>query len=97
VKVFLNERRHLPTESRRRIGRHSRAVEQIFEDVLRAGVKAGEFRPDLDARLAALAILGTVNAVAAWYGKEPAVSLERIASYFSSLIIGGIERRRTRR
>ena len=70
VNVFLNERRHLPTESRRRIGRHSRAIEKIFEDVLRAGVEAGEFRADLDTRLTSLAILGMANGVANWYDKE---------------------------
>src|SRR5215831_1793546 len=33
VKVFLNERQYLPRESRRRIGRISRQLERIFEDV----------------------------------------------------------------
>jgi AcrR family transcriptional regulator len=93
VKVFLNERKHLPTESRRRIGRHSRAVERIFEDVLRAGVESGEFRTDLDPRLTALAILGMVNAVSAWYDKEPNASLERITDSFASLVIDGARRR----
>ena len=97
VKVFLNERRHLPTESRRRIGRLSRAIERIFEDVLRAGVKAGEFRTDLDPRLAALAILGMANAVAAWYGKEPNASVERIAVTFGALVVDGIRRKGRRR
>jgi len=97
MKVFLKERRHLPTESRRRIGRHSRAIERIFEDVLRSGVEAGEFRPDLDVRLAALAILGMVNAVADWYGKEPNATLERIADTFAMLVLEGIGRRQRRR
>src|SRR5438552_316562 len=34
VRVFLNERQHLPTESRRKIGRWSRALERVFEDVI---------------------------------------------------------------
>jgi AcrR family transcriptional regulator len=90
VKVFLNERRYLPTESRRRIGRHSRAVEKIFEDVLRAGLEAGEFRADLDPRLTALAILGMANGVAAWYDKEDGAPVERIGSAFAALVLGGI-------
>jgi AcrR family transcriptional regulator len=97
VKVFLNERRHLPTESRRRIGRLSRAIERIFEDVLRAGVKSGEFRRDLDPRIAALAILGMVNAVASWHTKEPHVSIERIAAAFASLVLDGARRKGGRR
>jgi AcrR family transcriptional regulator len=97
VQVFLNERKHLPNESRRRIGRLSRAIERIFEDVLRAGVKSGEFRADLDPRLATLAILGMANAVPGWYGKEPKASIERLAAAFSSLVIDGIRRKGKRR
>ena len=97
VNVFLNERRHLPTESRRRIGRHSRAVEKIFQDVLRAGVEDGEFRADLDTRLTALAILGMVNAVAAWYDKERGAPVERIAQEFAALVLDGIRKKGARR
>lgn len=92
VKVFLNERRYLPTESRRRIGRHSRAVERIFEDVLRAGVEKGEFRADVDPRITALAILGMANAVALWYDKELGASVERIGKNFVAMVMGGIRK-----
>lgn len=97
VNVFLNERRHLPTESRRRIGRHSRAIEKIFEDVLRAGIEAGEFRADLDARLASLAILGMANAVATWYDKERGAPIERISKEFAALVLDGIRRKGAKR
>jgi AcrR family transcriptional regulator len=70
VRVFLNERQHLPRESRRRIGRWSRGLERIFEDVIMEGIKKGEFRADLDARLATLAILGMCNAASNWHRKE---------------------------
>jgi len=70
VKVFLNERQHLPRESRRRIGRWSRGLERIFEDVIKEGVAKGEFRADLDVRLATLAILGMCNAASSWQRKE---------------------------
>jgi TetR/AcrR family transcriptional regulator, cholesterol catabolism regulator len=91
VKVFLNERRYLPTESRRRIGRHSRAVEKIFEDVLRAGVEKGEFRADLDPRITALAILAMANAAATWYDREKA-TVEKIGKVFTGLVMGGIRK-----
>jgi AcrR family transcriptional regulator len=97
MQVFLNERRHLPAESRRRIGRHSRAIERIFEDVLRDGVEGGEFRSDTDVRLTALAILGMANAVATWYGKEKQQPIERIADMFASLVLDGIRKKGPRR
>ena len=96
VKVFLNERQHLPTESRRRIGKWSRGLERIFEDVIKDGVRSGEFRHDLDTRLATLAILGMANAAAGWYRKEEA-PIERIADAFARLVLDGMIKPRSRR
>jgi AcrR family transcriptional regulator len=89
VKVFLNERQHLPTESRRRIGKWSRGLERIFEDVIKEGVRSGEFRHDVDTRLATLAILGMANAAASWYRKEE-VAIDRIAAEFARLALDGM-------
>jgi TetR/AcrR family transcriptional regulator, cholesterol catabolism regulator len=96
VRVFLNERQHLPAESRRRVGKWSRGLERVFEDVLQEGVRRGEFRPDLDTRLAVLGILGMTNAVANWYGKEE-VAIERISAEFSRLVVDGVKKRPRRR
>lgn len=89
VKVFLNERQHLPTESRRRIGKWSRGLERIFEDVIKEGVRRGEFRHDVDTRLATLAILGMANAAASWIRKEE-VAIERVAAEFARLVLDGM-------
>ena len=89
VKVFLNERQYLPRESRRRIGRVSRGLERIFEDVIKEGVAKREFRADLDPRLAALAILGMCNAASSWHRKENA-DVARIANEFAQLAINGV-------
>jgi AcrR family transcriptional regulator len=89
VRVFLTQRQYLPNPSRRRIGKWSRGIEKIFETVIRQGATKGEFRPDADPRLAALAILGMANAVAAWYGKENA-SIERIGGEFVALALRGL-------
>jgi AcrR family transcriptional regulator len=91
VQVFLNERQHLPTESRQRVGKWSRGLERVFQDVLREGVRRGEFRPDLDTRLAMLGILGMANAVANWYRKEEA-AIERISAEFARLVLDGVKK-----
>jgi TetR/AcrR family transcriptional regulator, cholesterol catabolism regulator len=92
VRVFLNERQHLPAENRRRIGKWSRGLERVFEDVLKEGVRRGEFRPDLDTRLAALATLGMANAVASWFRKEDA-AVDRISAEFARLVADGVVKR----
>lgn len=89
VRVFLTQRQFLPNPSRRRIGKFSRAIEAIFEAVIRQGIRRGEFRRDADPRLSALAILGMCNAVAAWYGKENA-SIERIGGEFVATALQGL-------
>jgi AcrR family transcriptional regulator len=89
VRVFQNERQHLPAESRRRIGKWSRGLERIFEDVLKEGVRKGEFRSDIDTRLVTLAILGMANWVAVWYGRED-VPIPRISAEFSRLLVDGL-------
>src|SRR5437899_3199133 len=91
VRVFLNERQHLPSESRRRVGKWSRGLERVFQDVLKEGVRRGEFRPDLDTRLAVLGILGMANAVANWYRKEE-VAIERIGAAFARLVVDGVKK-----
>jgi hypothetical protein len=91
IKVFLNERQHLPTESRRRIGRWSRGLERIFQDVINEGIANGEFRDDLEVRLATLAILGMCNAASSWYSKEN-VSVPDIATAFSQLVMSGMNK-----
>ena len=96
VRVFLNERQHLPGTSRRRIGKWSRGLEKIFEDVIKDGVRLGEFRSDLDTRLATLAILGMSNAVASWLPKED-VPIARIGPEFARLVLDGALRRPTKR
>ena len=94
VKVFLNERQHLPRESRRRIGRWSRGLERIFEDVIKEGVAKGEFRADLDVRLATLAILGMCNAASSWQRKEN-IDVNDIAEEFARLMTDGLGKRPT--
>jgi TetR/AcrR family transcriptional regulator, cholesterol catabolism regulator len=89
VRVFLNERQHLPAESRRRIGKLSRGLERVFEDVLKEGVRRGEFRADLDTRIAVLGILGMANAAATWYRTED-VAIDRVIAELVRLPVEGV-------
>src|SRR5690606_7073347 len=89
VKVFLTQRQFLPNESRRRVGKWSKQIEKIFESVIRGGIRSGEFRSDVDSRLATLAVLGMANGVAAWYAKEN-ISIERIGGEFVALALQGL-------
>src|SRR5262245_14308753 len=72
VKVFINERRYLPTASRRRLGRRTRRIERCFEHVIGAGIADGSIAGGTDARLAMLAVLGMCNSVINWRAADQA-------------------------
>ena len=55
--------------------------------MIEQGVASGEFRADLDPRMATLALLGLGNSAAAWYGREPGATLERITSNYVDLLV----------
>jgi TetR/AcrR family transcriptional regulator, cholesterol catabolism regulator len=90
VRVFHNERRHLPPASRRRVAQSVRAYERVIEEVIKAGVKSGEFRVDLDSKLATFALLGMVKSVAGWFEKDDDASIDRIVETFFGLLVKGM-------
>jgi AcrR family transcriptional regulator len=90
VKVFINERRYLPTPSRRRIGRASRRIERCFEHVILAGIADRSMRGDIDARLAALSVLGMCNAVINWRPGDQARDVRKIVAEFAKLVASGL-------
>jgi AcrR family transcriptional regulator len=85
--VFIRERRFLPLPARRRIRgfevQYERAIERIIED----GMRSGEFRADLDARMATLAFFGLGNSAAVWYGREPRATPERVRRAYVELLV----------
>jgi TetR/AcrR family transcriptional regulator, cholesterol catabolism regulator len=90
VRVFINERRYLPDASRRRVGRKSRRIERIFEQVIQAGIGDGSIRPGTDARLAMLAVLGMCNAVINWRESDRGRDMRRVAASFAALVANGL-------
>jgi AcrR family transcriptional regulator len=93
VKVFINERRYLPRSARRRIGRSSRRIEGCFADVIRSGIADASMRPDLDARLAVLSILGMCNSVINWPVADQEIEVQHIAGEFARLVANGVAAR----
>lgn len=87
TQAFLRERRFLPDPARRRIRAIERRYERIIQRVIEHGIASGEFRADLDSRMATLALLGLGNSAAMWYGREPGATLERITSNYVDLLV----------
>lgn len=93
TKVFLTERQHLPAASRQAIGRSARAYERVIEGVIREGVKAGEFAPATNPRLATLALLGMCNEATKWIRTRRGASVPATTESFCDLLLRGLETR----
>jgi TetR/AcrR family transcriptional regulator, cholesterol catabolism regulator len=87
--AFLRERRFLPPPARKRIRAIEMRYERLIERVIEEGVASGEFRKDLDTRMAALALLGLGNSAALWFGREPGTTVERVARSYIDLLVRG--------
>src|SRR5262249_42371427 len=93
VRARVLERAPAPAERKPAANREmvARARARV-RGLVKEGVRRGEFRADLDTRLAVLAILGMSNAVANWYRNEE-VAIERISGEFARFVIDGAKKR----
>jgi TetR/AcrR family transcriptional regulator, cholesterol catabolism regulator len=97
VWVFLHEFRALTGKRAERFRERRRAHEQRVEDVLRAGIEAGEFR-DIDPWLTARAWFGMHNYTYLWLKPGQGLSARDVAEPFAQIFHQGIRnpRRRSR-
>lgn len=91
VWVFLHEFPALTGERAARFRARRRQYESQVESVLRAGVKAGEFRK-VDPWLTARAWLGMHNYTYLWLKPGQRLSARDVAEPFADLFLRGIER-----
>lgn len=75
VRTYLNEARMLDPGHRARVVDSRDAYEQVFRDVIEAGVADGSFRDGADVKIMAIFILSVLNALERWY--RPAGELGR--------------------
>ena len=85
------EFRALPGKRRTEIAKGRDAYERVVRGVIEAGIAAGTFRP-VDAKLATLAMLGTLNSTVVWWRPEGPRHPKEIAAAFATLIVGGLVR-----
>ena len=85
--VFLRERRFLPEPARKRIRALERHYERAIQGIIDEGIGRGEFRRDLDARMATLALLGLGNSAALWIGREPGTTIEGTTRAYAEMLV----------
>ena len=91
VWVFLHEFPALTGERATRFQAWLRGYEQRIEDVMRAGVAAGEFRDDIDPWLATRAWFGMHNYTYLWLRPGGRLAARDVAKPFADIFMRGIE------
>jgi AcrR family transcriptional regulator len=92
VAVFFQERRYLTGERGADVKRRRDSVEQKMEEIVRRGIAAGDFSPEIDARIAIFGIVGMTAWVHQWYRPGGQLSAETIADELAQLTLDGLLR-----
>lgn len=79
VGLYLREWRALPPAELAKLGARRRRMRVLFTDVIAEGARVGRFAIG-DARIAALAILGSCNGLHEWYRPRGRLTAEAIAT-----------------
>jgi AcrR family transcriptional regulator len=82
VHVYLREEHALPPAALRQVHAEHRAMRDVFERVIRDGVRDGRFA-ETDPKLASLALLGMCTWVHRWYRARGRLDDEAIADDFA--------------
>ncbi|WP_181347147.1 TetR/AcrR family transcriptional regulator [Thalassobacillus sp. CUG 92003] len=90
ARVFFREFRHLSDENLEEIRAKRDRVRFAMEEVIRSGISAGEFRPDLEADIVTLGILGACNWSYQWFNPDGQKTDKQIATVYTDMVLSGI-------
>ena len=88
--VYLREREAVKRRFREQIGFSPKAYERLWQQILEEGVASGEFRPDLDIRVASYGLLGMLNWSYKWYNPQGRLRIGEVADEFTALALAGL-------
>jgi TetR/AcrR family transcriptional regulator, cholesterol catabolism regulator len=88
--VYLHEREEMKRRFRERFKLSPKQYEQCWQQILREGVKAGTFRPDLDVQVVSYGLLGMLNWLYKWYDPRGRLGVREVADQLSTLALAGL-------
>lgn len=90
IRVFLRHRHELPDGPRQTVARLALEYQNLIEQIVAEGIESGEFRSDLDPKLATLALLGLCNSVIGARALPRAYSIDDFIEAYSRIVALGI-------
>lgn len=88
--VYLREREEMKLRFREQFKLSPKQYERCWQQMLREGVKSGEFRPDLDVPVVAYGLLGMLNWLHKWYDPRGRLGARAVADQFTALALTGL-------
>lgn len=89
--VFMNEHRHLSQPFLRdflllRINYINR-----FKAIIDAGVKAGEFKNNIDTKLAVMTLFSSLNWMPLWYSPDSSINPKALGQQLADMLVNGLK------
>ncbi|MEV6924109.1 TetR/AcrR family transcriptional regulator [Dactylosporangium sp. NPDC051485] len=91
VTIFYQERRYLTGELFAEVTRKRDLVEAAFAAMVADGIARGAFRPDVDARIAMLGLVGMCAWAYQWLNLSGPLSVDEVARQFGAMVLQGLE------
>jgi AcrR family transcriptional regulator len=88
--VYLRESDDVQRRFRTATRLSPKLYEVLWQQILREGVKSGEFRSDVDVKVVSYGLLGMLNWLYKWYRPDGRLSPDQIAKQFAALSLGGL-------
>src|SRR5258706_15197576 len=88
--VYLHEREEMKRRFREQFKLSPKQYERCWQQILREGVKSGEFRPDLDVQVVSYGLLGMLNWLYKWYDPRGRLGVREVADQLSTLALAGL-------
>ncbi len=92
VTVFFHEWKHLPIIKMEEITSRRASVERIYTQILEEGIRGGQFRKDLDVKLASLLSLSSANWTYQWFSATGRLSAREVADAFCAMLLEGFKK-----
>lgn len=85
--ILLHDFRSLSEDRRREIVRERDRYDRILRELITEGQEQGSVCPDIDAKLAALAVMGMINTIYQWYRPAGRQKATTIGAFYADFVI----------
>lgn len=90
VQVFFQERRYLGAANLAKVRKQRDKLEKTVLTVIQRGIESGQFRADLDPRVACLGVLGMCAWTYQWFSSKGRLSATDVGQNFAAMILDGL-------